>query len=303
MSSIPIAELAGVGQPAVMCLNRVGINSVADLLRANPDEVAYLLDSYEEAERVLRSARKHAADNPADLTTEPSAPAAPAGLPTETAPPPSFRYVAAEETPALVEAEPVDEELDEPTLNGLGAALSVVAAQVGESGPGLGLCERLSAVALVLEHGGSPTEATAAALHDAVLSPGWSMSPVEARARFGDAVGEIVNDCARIQGVPLSPMGRPQGVYVEMVARIGPSARRVAAAQALAAVRLARSLWVREGAAVWGRFHGGRDFCLWYYRALASALAAAESTPLTRELLVAIERLAQTGGDSFSAAA
>lgn len=292
MSSNPIAELAGVGQPAVMCLNRVGINTVADLLRANPDEVAYLLDSYEEADRVIRAAKKHAADSAeAGAEESPAIEQAP--------PPPSFRYVAADQSPAPASAEPSEA----PELSGLGSALSLVASTVGECGPGLGLCERLSAVALVLEHGGSADEAIAASLHDAVLSPGWSMNAADADARFGDRVGTLVSECARIQGVPLSPMGRPQAVYVEMVARLSPEARRVCAAQALAAVRLARSLWVREGASVWGRFHGGRDFCLWYYRALAGALAAAESTPLTRELAVAVERLAQAGADAFSAAA
>jgi hypothetical protein len=292
VSSIPIAELAGVGQPAVMCQNRVGVNTVGDLLRANPDEVAYLLDSYEEAERVLRAARKHVAEAGLDPASEASAP--------DPSPTPSFRYVAAEEAPAPAPTE--DEAAQPPALHSLGAALSLVTAQVGESGLGLGLCERLSAVALVLEHGGSPEQAAAAALHDAVLNPGWSMNAAEAREKFGDEVGDIVNDCARIQGVPLSPMGRPQAVYVEMVERVSPGARRVAAAQALAAVRLARSLWVREGAAVWGRFHGGRDFCLWYYRALSGALAAAESTPLTRELIEAVERRAQAGGEALGAA-
>jgi predicted flap endonuclease-1-like 5' DNA nuclease len=296
LSSNPIAELAGVGAPVVMCLNRVGINTVADLLKANPDEVAYLLDSYDEAERVLRAARKHAAD-----AAEASEPAAEHDDDEADAPAVIHSYAdeTSDELPALREHPAMETD----ALTGLGAALSLVASQIGETGPGLGLCERLGAVALVLEHGGSASEAIAAVLHDAVLSPGWTMSAADARARFGDQVGDLVAECARIQGVPLSPIGRPQALYVEMVSRITPSARRVCAAQALASVRLARSLWVREGHAVWGRFHGGREFCLWYYRALAGALASAESTPLTRELIVGVERLAQAGGESLSIAA
>jgi hypothetical protein len=297
VSLIPIAELAGIGQPAVMCLNRIGINTLADLLAANPDEVAYHLDSYDEAERVLKAARKRAAD---DAEAEPETPAAAVAEPTDHPPAAAFQP---SEAP-LVFPRTI---ASRPSPTGIGAALSLAAAHAGDCAPGhdgaLGLCERLSAVALVLEHGGGAAEAAAAAIHDAVLSPGWAMTAAEARSRFGPEVGDLVEQCARIQGVPLSPMGRPQAAYVELVRQTSPAARRICAAQALATVRLACSLCLREGSAGWERFHGGREFCIWYYRALSSALSASGRSPLADELASSVERLAEAGREPVSKAA
>lgn len=284
LSLIPIAEVAGIGQPAVMCLNRIGINTLSDLLAANPDEVAYHLDSYDEATRVLDAARLRA-KNDAAVQSNP--------LPARDARPSGE---APRGGPGSLSFQPAGPG-GQPTPSLLSAALSLAAAHAGDDAPGhpgaLGLSERLSAVALVLEHGGSAAEAAAAALHDAVLSPGWAMSAPEAGARFGPEVGALVEHCARIQGVPLSPMGRPQTSYIHLVAQAPAGARLICSAQALATVRLALSLSDREGAAAWSRFHGGRDFCIWYYRALSAAISAAGATPLADELAAAVERLAR----------
>src|SRR5215475_13595847 len=53
-----ITELPGISPAAVMGLNRSGIVTVNDLVLAEFDKVAYLLEDYNEAARLLKEARK-----------------------------------------------------------------------------------------------------------------------------------------------------------------------------------------------------------------------------------------------------
>ena len=53
-----------------------------------------------------------------------------------------------------------------------------------------------------------------------------------------------------------------------------------------------------RGEALWGRFTGGREGTLWYYRALADAVTAAGPTPLTEELERAVGELERQAAGS-----
>lgn len=59
MRTSPISELPGIPSSAVVGLNRVGIVTIQDLLDAEFDHVAYVLDSYDDAERIVRTAMRH----------------------------------------------------------------------------------------------------------------------------------------------------------------------------------------------------------------------------------------------------
>jgi len=55
------------------------------------------------------------------------------------------------------------------------------------------------------------------------------------------------------------------------------------------------------GDAVWGRFKGGKEGTLWYYRSLVEAFRAHGATPLVEELartVAEIERLATDGSSA-----
>ena len=45
------------------------------------------------------------------------------------------------------------------------------------------------------------------------------------------------------------------------------------------------------GEELWSRFRGGREGTLWYYRAMADLLLAAEQSPLTEELQRSVTEL------------
>lgn len=68
--------------------------------------------------------------------------------------------------------------------------------------------------------------------------------------------------------------------------------RLVSAADKLHNARAILADYRQLGEDRWGRFNGGRSGTLWYYRALADAFRAAESTHLTLERTMAeLERL------------
>ncbi len=63
--------------------------------------------------------------------------------------------------------------------------------------------------ALVAEHGGNEDQAIGARLHDAAEDQGGEATLNEIRARFGDAVAEIVSDCTDSWDEP-KPEWRPR---------------------------------------------------------------------------------------------
>ena len=60
MTNTPVSEMHGVSQSAAVALSRIGVSTVGDLLKADFHEVAYALDSYDDAEMLLRTAMKRA---------------------------------------------------------------------------------------------------------------------------------------------------------------------------------------------------------------------------------------------------
>ena len=65
-----ITEMPGISQAGVVALHKLGINRIADLLEADYERVAVVLDDFNEATRLLREARRLiAADEPASAPT------------------------------------------------------------------------------------------------------------------------------------------------------------------------------------------------------------------------------------------
>src|SRR5688500_7318395 len=82
---------------------------------------------------------------------------------------------------------------------------------------------------IVLDDGGTEDEAVAALLHDAAEDHGGRTRLEDIRARFGDAVAKIVEDCTDSWETPKRPWIERKRAYAEHAATLAPSSLRVAA--------------------------------------------------------------------------
>jgi hypothetical protein len=142
----------------------------------------------------------------------------------------------------------------------------------------------LSVAGIVLANGGGEDEAIAALLHDAVEDQGGAPTLEAIRARFGEAVAEIVAACSDTDAVPKPPWRERKKAYLRHLPRASDAARLVSAADKLDNARAVLSDYRRLGEALWSRFRGGRDGTLWYYRALAEVYRATGPADLAVEL-------------------
>lgn len=151
----------------------------------------------------------------------------------------------------------------------------------------------MGVASIVLDDGGSEDEAIAALLHDAAEDSGGRARLDDIRARFGDAVAAIVEDCTDAWTQPKPPWMDRKRQYVDHARTLPPPSLRVSAADkvhnAYAILRDLRN----TGEAVWQRFSAGPDDIVWYYQALVRAYREAGGGPLVDELdriVRAIER-------------
>jgi (p)ppGpp synthase/HD superfamily hydrolase len=154
----------------------------------------------------------------------------------------------------------------------------------------------LAVTAIVIEQGGDEDEAIAALLHDAVEDQGGPPTREEIRIRFGETVVAIVDGCTDADTIPKPPWQERKEAYIAHVRHASPSVRLVSAADKLHNARSILLDYRQLGEALWGRFTGGREGTLWYYRALADAFHEIESTPLTDELDRTVRELEQLAG-------
>ena len=131
----------------------------------------------------------------------------------------------------------------------------------------------LAVAAIVGENGGTEDEVIAALLHDAPEDAGGEARLAEIRGRFGDGVAGIVAGCSDTYEDPKPPWRARKEAYLEHLARAPSLVRLVSAADKLHNARSMLSDYRSAGEDLWGRFNGGRDGTLWYYRAVADALA------------------------------
>lgn len=156
----------------------------------------------------------------------------------------------------------------------------------------------LGVASLVLEHGGAEDEAIAALLHDAVEDQGGTATRQEIARRFGEQVATIVDGCTDADVMPKPPWRARKETFIARLASASPSVRLVVSADKLHNARAVLEDYRLIGEALWERFRGGRAGSLWYYRAIAEALAAVAPTLLTAELnrvVTELERLAAGG--------
>lgn len=143
---------------------------------------------------------------------------------------------------------------------------------------------------LVLEYGGTETEAIAALLHDSLEDCGpQHEAPI--RRLFGDTVAGIILSCT--DGTPdtnghKAPWRERKEHYLQHLATTDDSARLVSACDKLHNIRCISRDYREQGESVFTRFKAGQDGTFWYYRALTDTFLQFKTPPareLDRELL------------------
>jgi (p)ppGpp synthase/HD superfamily hydrolase len=162
----------------------------------------------------------------------------------------------------------------------------------------------LAVSSLVLEMGGSETEAIAALLHDAVEDGGGRPMLERIRAEFGEDVARIVLANSDSETEPKPPWRQRKTTYLADIAHKQPDELRVSLADKLHNARAILLDFRTLGEPFWDRFRaGGGSSVRWYYRELYGAFRAREAalgpkaTPALDEFgrtVDAIEALAAT---------
>jgi len=164
-------------------------------------------------------------------------------------------------------------------------------------GSGIPYVNHLLAVAAIVgENGGSEEEVIAALLHDAPEDHGGRARLEEIRERFGDEVAEIVAACTDTYEDPKPAWQPRKEAYVAHVRTAPASVRLVSAADKLHNARAILADLRVLGDALWGRFTGGKEGTLWYYRALVGAYAAAGTNAVVEELGEVVRKIESLAG-------
>ncbi|MBD2181752.1 HD domain-containing protein [Aerosakkonema funiforme] len=142
----------------------------------------------------------------------------------------------------------------------------------------------LGVASIALEYGANEDEAISALLHDAIEDQGGAATREEIRRRFGDTVTEIVDGCTDADTTPKPPWRQRKEDYIAHIPTAERSVLLVSASDKLYNARSILKDYRILGESVWGRFYGGREGTLWYYRALVEAFRKVWSSPLIDEL-------------------
>jgi (p)ppGpp synthase/HD superfamily hydrolase len=153
------------------------------------------------------------------------------------------------------------------------------------------LSHLMAVASLTLEHGGSEDQAIAALLHDAAEDQGGQERLDDIRARFGDAVAEIVKDCTDSWEEP-KPEWRPRKEsYLKSLKAKPDSSLLVSLADKTHNARAIVTDLVLEGEKLWERFNKPASETLWYYRELETFFSSRRPGPLAHELKRAVDEM------------
>jgi (p)ppGpp synthase/HD superfamily hydrolase len=144
----------------------------------------------------------------------------------------------------------------------------------------------LSVASLVIEGGGSETQAIAGLLHDAVEDQGGAPVLADIREKFGDDVASIVDECSDTDQVPKPPWKQRKKTYIDHLGSYASEATiLVSLADKLDNARAILRDYRTHGDDLWQRFStkDPREH-LWYYRALHAIYHDRNDTWLVDEL-------------------
>jgi (p)ppGpp synthase/HD superfamily hydrolase len=137
----------------------------------------------------------------------------------------------------------------------------------------------LAVAALVINDGGSETQAIAALLHDAVEDAGGPATLEEIKNNFGDEVARIVDECSDTDEVPKPPWRERKQNYINHLADVGDDTLLVSVADKLDNARSMLRDYHQHGPQLWQRFtvKDPHDH-LWYYGELLKAYRSRRCT-------------------------
>ncbi|MDT5398970.1 MAG: hypothetical protein QOK33_2201 [Mycobacterium sp.] len=143
----------------------------------------------------------------------------------------------------------------------------------------------LSVSSLVIEGGGTETQAIAGLLHDAVEDQGGAPILAEIRAKFGDDVAAIVDQCSDTDVVPKPPWKARKEAYIAHLDTASDDTILVSLADKLDNARALLRDYRIVGAELWQRFSvNDPKEHLWYYRSLLEVFQDRNQTWLVDEL-------------------
>ncbi len=152
----------------------------------------------------------------------------------------------------------------------------------------------LAVAACVGEHLGSEDQVIAALLHDVIEDQGVTVDGLA--ARFGPSVAAMVDALTDATVIPKPPWRPRKEAYLARLRDEPHAVKLIAVSDKLHNARSIRRDHRVMGAAVWSRFTVEAPETLWFYRAVADALAHGWSHPLLDELyeeVAALESLAR----------
>ncbi|MCA4725799.1 HD domain-containing protein [Mycolicibacterium fortuitum] len=155
----------------------------------------------------------------------------------------------------------------------------------------------MSVSALVIEAGGSQTQAIAGLLHDAVEDQGGKPTLDEIESRFGSAVAKIVSECSDTDEVPKPPWRDRKERYIAHLRGASDDAVLVSLADKVDNARaILRDLRL-YGDHLWQRFNvKDPQQHLWYYRSLLEVFEERTDSWLVDELRCTVEQIAALAG-------
>lgn len=258
MTKTPISEMQGISQSAVVALTRIGVSTIGDLLKADFHEVAYALDSYDDAETLLRTAMKRA-----KVSAEKSAP------PKESDVTEDHQAFGDLVGPALSavwdvisEGRTCAQAFDE-LIRRIGQARLV--AELDEEGAA-------TAAALVCDEAGNPIDGT----------PG--------------EIVDLIGAAEDLLVVSMTPGGAGRQAHADRVSGASATVRLLVSARALSSLKGIKIRLDAEGAEAWSKLDAGREGTIWYYRTICDALSAAGENPLVKQMDDAITALEKIPG-------
>lgn len=156
----------------------------------------------------------------------------------------------------------------------------------------------LAVAAIVGENGGAEDEVIAALLHDAIEDTDETKESLA--RRFGSNVADIVEGCSDADEIPKPPWKARKEAYIAHIKSAPPSVLIVSSADKLHNARAILADYREVGEGLWGRFRGGRDGTLWYYRALVEAYKEVGASAVIEEFERVVEEIEALADDAES---
>lgn len=149
----------------------------------------------------------------------------------------------------------------------------------------------MAVAAIVGEHGGDEDTFIAALLHDAVEDGDGYATLDSIRGQFGTRVADLVEACSDAFVKPKPEWRERKEKFVATMRNADPEVKLIVAADKLHNICATIGDYERIGKELWARFNGGREGTLWYYAAIAEALADGWDHPLADDLATTVETL------------